>query len=311
MMDEAFFVSAKTVLAWLNETFGMHMTKIEDGATGAVFCQIVDAVFGGEVSMSKVRWDAKSTPDYVANFKLAQAVLNRHGVSRHVDVDKVIRAKFQDNLELLQWAKAFYERSGGGTIPYDALARRALGRGANSVPSFALTPGGSVSAGGPPPTSARSARLPPAPVVASVGAASNRPPVAARSAAAPARSASSRPALPSTAPQAATAAVESTRSSPPAVRASQPTSGADADARGRVSMSPREQRTVAAAAAIAAEQEAHIAELRVTCESLERERDYYFGKLRAIELLFQTTLAKSDTAEPVLAVMYREEPEAL
>ena len=66
---------------------------------------------------------------------------------------------------------------------------------------------------------------------------------------------------------------------------------------------------MAAAAAIAAEQEAHISELRATCASLEKERDFYFAKLRAIELLFQTTHASSAVAPTVLAIMYREEAE--
>jgi hypothetical protein len=48
-----------------------------------------------------------------------------------------MRAKYQDNLENMQWFKSFFERNYAGQ-PYDPILRRAKGKGANSMPAFAL-----------------------------------------------------------------------------------------------------------------------------------------------------------------------------
>ena len=53
------------------------------------------------------------------------------------DVEKLMRGKYQDNLENMQWFKSFFERNYAGQ-PYDPILRRAKGRGANSMPAFAL-----------------------------------------------------------------------------------------------------------------------------------------------------------------------------
>jgi hypothetical protein len=50
-----------------------------------------------------------------------------------------MRAKYQDNLENMQWFKSFYEKN-CGTQPYDPIPRRAKGKGADNMPAFALDP---------------------------------------------------------------------------------------------------------------------------------------------------------------------------
>lgn len=50
-----------------------------------------------------------------------------------------MRAKYQDNLENMQWFKSFYEKNYAGQ-PYDPISRRSKGKGADAVPAFALDP---------------------------------------------------------------------------------------------------------------------------------------------------------------------------
>ena len=52
MMDAAFQIGRKALLDWLNSTFSLRLTKIEETSNGAVACQIVDAVFPGELAVS-------------------------------------------------------------------------------------------------------------------------------------------------------------------------------------------------------------------------------------------------------------------
>lgn len=123
MMEGAFFVSRGELLSWINETFHLSLSKVEQCATGAVYCQIIDAIYPGTVPMSKVRWQAKHDYEYVENFKVLQQAFAKNDIKRYIDVDKLIKAKYQDNLEFLQWMKRYYDINYGGE-PYDAVGRR-------------------------------------------------------------------------------------------------------------------------------------------------------------------------------------------
>ena len=107
MMDAAFFVGRREILDWANATFAMRLERIEETANGAVLCQILDAIYpDGAVPMGKVRWDARTEPEMVSNYKLVQAVFTAKGVDKHIDVAKLVRAKYQDNLECMQVSSA-------------------------------------------------------------------------------------------------------------------------------------------------------------------------------------------------------------
>lgn len=155
MMDAAYFTGRGEIIGWLNATFGMRVERIEEAANGAILCQILDAVFPGVVAMGKVDWAARSPHEMVNNYKVAQAAMNGR-VDRHLDVEKLVRAKPQDSLELMQWAKSFFERSYDST-PYDARGRRARGKNADAVPSFAT--GGAAAAAAAPPAGAGSSAI--------------------------------------------------------------------------------------------------------------------------------------------------------
>lgn len=80
--------------------------------------------------MSKVRWDARTEDQFVYNYKIIQRVFDAKGVNKFVDVQKLVRAKYQDNLEFMQWFKSFFDKN-CATDPdsYDALTARKKGRG--------------------------------------------------------------------------------------------------------------------------------------------------------------------------------------
>jgi len=129
MMDNAYFVGRQQLLSFFNDLLDLQLTKIEQTATGAVACQIAEYIFPGSIPLSRVNWEARSDYEFVANYKLLQASFAKNNVQRFVDVPKLIRAKYQDNLEFCQWLKAFYDQSGAHREGYDAIAVRAKGKG--------------------------------------------------------------------------------------------------------------------------------------------------------------------------------------
>jgi len=133
MMDPAFFVGRNELIAWVNGLLGLSLTKVEQCASGAVYCQIMDACHNGVVPMHRVNFEAKGEHEYVNNYKVLQVVFERLKIAKNVEVTRLVKGRPLDNLEFLQWMKCYYDKTtGGGALVdggYDAEERRAHARG--------------------------------------------------------------------------------------------------------------------------------------------------------------------------------------
>ncbi|KAG5192266.1 putative microtubule associated protein EB1 [Tribonema minus] len=217
MMDEAYFVGRREILEWLNGTLSLNLSKIEETASGCVALQLMDACYPGQVSIQKLNWSARNDYEFIQNYKLLQTAFDKFHVDKHIPVDKIVRAKYQDNLEFMQWFKRYVEITGPAP-GYDPVAARSKGKGA---------PG------------------------ASSGQPAARTTAARRDAAAAAAPAATRKAS-TTARTTGAAAAKATSTSTELTRAQD-----------------------------------EVAELKVAVEVLEKERDFYFEKLRDVEVLLQ------------------------
>jgi RP/EB family microtubule-associated protein len=209
----------------------------------------------------------RSDYEFIGNYKLLQAAFTKNRVQRHVDVDKLIRAKYQDNLEFCQWLKAFYDQSGAVREDYDPNAIRARGKGGKKFNE--LLQKTAAKHGSKPLPAARNRRVTPTPASAS----SPRIPIASRPA--PQR----RPV-----PTKATTTTRSTGPRPTPTLTKAPSRPAE------------NKRTVNTAAKVEADAQMMkknaemaqvIEDLEASVVELEKERDFYFGKLRNVELMLQ------------------------
>jgi len=170
LMDGAYFVGRKEILDWVNTTCGLNLAKVEQTCTGAAACQILDAIYPGKVPMSKVDWSANKDYEYIQNYKILQKCFTNLKIDRHIEVDKLIRGKYQDNLEFMQWFKRFYELNTSGSTNYDPIAAREKGKGGAIYSNKFKSTGASASAAAPRKrpvgsrSSAASAKPPGAPV---------------------------------------------------------------------------------------------------------------------------------------------------
>lgn len=289
MMDGAYFVPRGELLGWVNRFLGLSLAKVEQCANGSVYCQILDACHPGCVAMKKVNWNARADHDAIPNYKVLQQACVRCGITKHIEVDKLIRGKYQDNLEMLQWIKSYFERTYTGS-EYEPRSRRF----GDKFPDWAQA--GEGGAGGDP---------------GDMGSAA--------------------PAAPS-APARKIAAGSGARQ-PPAARARPESAGQPQDSGARDS-GARERRAPAGAAGAggggATADAGELARLRdeyeklreetvdlkITVDGLETERDFYFQKLRDIEILCQALEATPDAnmtvgkfVEDVQRILYAKDGE--
>ena len=127
MMDQGYFVPKSEILSWLNDLLHvlcliiqLNLTKIEQLGAGSVYSQVIDVIHPGTVAMSKLNWKAKNDYEFISNLKILQNAFAKVGIKRYIEVkfglkqvEKLARAKYQDNLEFIQWLKRYYDKNCG------------------------------------------------------------------------------------------------------------------------------------------------------------------------------------------------------
>ncbi|XP_014780126.1 microtubule-associated protein RP/EB family member 1 isoform X2 [Octopus bimaculoides] len=232
-------LSRHDILAWVNSSLDLNYTKIEELCSGAAYAQFMDILFPGSIPLKKIKFSTRLEHEYIQNFKLLQSSFCKLNVEQVVPVEKLVKGRFQDNFEFVQWFKKFFDANYDGH-EYDANSARKL-----------------------------------------VGIA--------------ATSAKPLPATTKTHPQ-KTAGVmtkTTTRQAAP-VSAKAPTRQtarpAGANQLDNKSEDLRKQ----------------IADMKIAADGLEKERDFYFGKLRAIEILCQDH--EDDTVvKEIMDILYATE----
>ena len=62
------------------------MPRIEAFGAGNVYCQIMDIIYPGKISISKVNWKARLDYEFIANLKILQSCFDRLGIKKHLEV---------------------------------------------------------------------------------------------------------------------------------------------------------------------------------------------------------------------------------
>lgn len=222
-----------------------------------MYCQILDAIYPGTFPLAKVNWQAKHEYEFVNNFKILQKAFDKNGITRHIEVQKLVKAKYQDNLEFMQWLKRYFDLNYNGE-PYDAVEKR------KGQDLYYIGIGNKPTKG---------------------------------SGVAPPKKKFTKPAG-SGSGASGSAVVKKTFTKPVAAATGAAVGGLTG---GAGSAGDKKKIT---------ELEGEIAELKLTSDTLEKERDFYFGKLRDIEVLLQAYQSQEiPVVGLILKILYATEDE--
>ncbi|XP_071388550.1 microtubule-associated protein RP/EB family member 3-like isoform X1 [Centroberyx affinis] len=116
-------LSRHDMLAWVNDSLQLTYTKIEQLCSGGAYCQFMDMLFPGCILLKKVKFNARLEHEFIHNFKVLQAAFKRMNVDKIIPVERLVKGKFQDNFEFVQWFKKFFDANYDGK-EYDPLQTR-------------------------------------------------------------------------------------------------------------------------------------------------------------------------------------------
>lgn len=282
-------LSRHEMLSWVNDCLQSNFSKIEDMCSGSAYCNFMDMLFPGSVQMKKVKWNTKLEHEYISNFKVLQDSFKKMSVDKIVPVEKLIKGKFQDNFEFLQWFKKLFDAN-YDPHDYDPIAAR----GGEAMPSDGPTKP-SLSSKMPTSRPAAAPRAMP-------------PPRTTPPAKKPSATLSTTMTQPKKSPPGSTTAVGAPKHAGPASKAGSHTGSASKlNSGGHLNSSGDAGRIQQLQDQIHELKEMNT-EHETLIESLEKERDFYFGKLRQIEVLCQESekTGQMDSAK-VLEILYATE----
>lgn len=233
----------------------------------------------------------------MANYKLLQSAFNKNKIRKHVDVDKLIRGKYQDNLEFCQWLKAFFDQTNGmmvGREGYDPVAVRGRGKGGKIVERSKKGGGAKVSSGRT--ASSRGA----APVARASRAAAAAPAVKPRVASSTSSSSSSRPSSSSSRPSSSSSTRTASRAKENIANTSSTASKPRKEDNNSAALkSLQEEITTLKSTNTDLQSKLNTltestAQLELSLQTAETEREFYFDKLRGIEIMLQIYREKEE-----------------
>lgn len=109
------FSSSNQILQWISENFTYKIDKIENASNGLLYLEIINKLYPKSICSSKTNKPKSNTIQLLSydsilkNFKLLQNLFKVNKIQKNFDMQRLMSGSFQENLEFLQWFKSYYE----------------------------------------------------------------------------------------------------------------------------------------------------------------------------------------------------------
>jgi len=107
-------MSRHEMLMWVNECLQSEFSKIEQLHTGEGYGLFTEILFPGMIQLKRIKYNSKLELDWINNWKLVQTAWGQLAVDKIIPVAKLITGKFHDNFEFLQWFRKFFDANFDG-----------------------------------------------------------------------------------------------------------------------------------------------------------------------------------------------------
>ena len=82
------------LIAWLNSSLGLRMSRIEDVGNGAAVVQIIDVLHPDSgIKLSRVNFGARDAYEIEKNYKILQHAFVKAGIEKKLEVERLIEGK--------------------------------------------------------------------------------------------------------------------------------------------------------------------------------------------------------------------------
>eukprot|EP00210_Caulerpa_lentillifera_P009200 g8771.t1 len=115
--------SKSQLIDWVNQILLLGITRLEEFASGAVYCQTFDAFYINVVPIYRVNFHAKEEYEFVPNYKILQGSFAQLKINRDMNVQKLMRGAPSETLEFLQWMYKILKKQ-KIIVNYDPFERR-------------------------------------------------------------------------------------------------------------------------------------------------------------------------------------------
>lgn len=95
--NEVAYGGRSDLLDWVNGFLNLSLSSIEQCRTGAVYCQLLDALFPGDVDMRHVSTDDDDPRAALANMRVVQRVLAKHDIHRDVPIAEIVAGWYHNS----------------------------------------------------------------------------------------------------------------------------------------------------------------------------------------------------------------------
>uniref|UniRef100_A0AC34QJ58 Uncharacterized protein n=1 Tax=Panagrolaimus sp. JU765 TaxID=591449 RepID=A0AC34QJ58_9BILA len=278
-------LSRHEMLQWVNDCLQSQFSKIEELHTGAGYCLFMEILFPGTVPLKKVKWNSRNELDWLSNWKIVLTAFKDVQVDKTIPVEKLSKGKFQDNFEFLQWFHRFFSANYDGHeySPIDF-------RSGEPLPIDSKNPVTTLKKGSSGNLNRTTTTTPSKPT----SLATRKPLV-------------SKPTPPTATPN-AKPSIPPTLTSTPVSKMTPRTTNSPPTNKLVPSVNNNNQAHVAKLEKDLEEHRIQIDDLTEALSALEKERDFYYSKLRSIEVLCQDNESSGQLEIPkVLQILYETE----